>query len=239
MPAASELHALGDSGRLAHLYYRTHKYLALLGVPIVAYIVFVSRDFVELWVGPSLSVIAVPLSVLLIVNFVNLTTGPGLLILVGRGNLRPGLRSAAFGIVLNATLSLFLIRAYGFPGAVIGTSLSVIIASGFFLYLFRRETGQAFPKVFRMAYPKPIVCALAGIAALWILTHSERSSWGKLLANCVVFGFVYLFLLLLLRFFDRSDLAMVERFLPIPEIVRRIIPDAELGSSLLSDSEGA
>ena len=239
MPAASELHALSDQGRLSQLYYRTHRYLALIAVPLAAYIVFVAREFVQLWVGPSLSVIAVPLSVLVIVNFINLTTGPGLLILVGGGKLRPGLHSAIFGIVLNVTLSLFLIRAYGFQGAVTGTSISIVAGSVFFLYLFRRETGRAYPKVIRTAYLKPIACSLGSIAILWILTRSERSSWTNLTVNCIVFGVVYIALLLLLRFFDSSDLAMVERFLPIPQIARRIIPNAELGSSLLSDSESA
>jgi O-antigen/teichoic acid export membrane protein len=239
MPAASELHALSDQGRLSQLYYRTHKYLALIAVPLAAYIVFVSRDFVELWVGPSLRVIAIPLSVLVIVNLINLTTGPGLLILVGQGKLKPGLHSAIFGIVLNVTLSLFLIRAYGFQGAVTGTSISIVAGSFFFLYLFRRETGHAFPKVIRTAYLKPIVCSLGSIAILWIFTRSERSSWSNLAVNCIVFGVLYFALLLLLRFFDSSDLAMVEHFFPIPQIARRIIPDAELGSSLLADSEGA
>lgn len=240
MPAASELHARSDRSRIAQLYYRTHKYLALLAVPLAAYIVFASRDFVELWVGPSLSVIAIPLSVLVIVNFINLTTGPGLLILVGGGKLRPGLHSAVFGIVLNVTLSLFLIRAYGFHGAVTGTSISIVAASVFFLYLFQRETGRSFPKVIRAAYLKPVVCSLGAIALIWIITHSKRSSWGRLVMNCLVFAVAYLVLLLLLQFFDNFDLAMIERFLPIPRIVRRIIPDdAELGSSLLPDPESA
>jgi O-antigen/teichoic acid export membrane protein len=239
MPAASELHALSDQGRLCQLYYRTHKYLALIAVPLAAYILFASRDFVELWVGPSLSVIAIPLSALVIVNFVNLTTGPGLLILVGAGKLRPGLQSAIFGIGLNVTLSLFLIRAYGFQGAVIGTSISILAGSVSFLWLFRRETGRAFPSVIRSAYMKPIVCSLGGIVVLWTLARPERPSWSGLVVRCVVFSAVYLVLLLLLRFFDRFDLAMVERFLPIPDIARRIIPNAELGSSLLPDSESA
>ena len=59
------------------------------------------------------------------------------------------------------------------------------------------------------------------------------------MVNGIVFGVAYLVLLLLVRFFDSSDLMMVERFLPIPRIARRIIPNAELGSSLLPDSERA
>lgn len=239
MPAASELHARSDQARLSQLYYRTHKYLALLGVPLVAYVVFVSRDFVDLWVGPSLRVIAIPICVLLVVNFINLTTGPGLQILVGGGTLQPGLYSAIASMVLNVVLSLFLIRAYGFQGAVIGTSVSIVVGSVAFLYLFRRETRGTFPKVLRLAYLKPIVCSLGCIALISVLAHSERSSWSKLVVNGIVFGVAYLVLLLLVRFFDSSDLMMVERFLPIPRIARRIIPNAELGSSLLPDSERA
>jgi O-antigen/teichoic acid export membrane protein len=226
MPAAAELQARNDQSRLADLYYRAHKYLAFIGVPFVLYIVFVSTRFVELWVGPSLSVIAVPLSVLLIVNFVNLMTGPGFLILVAGGKLKPGLHSALLGILLNLTLSLFLIRTYGFRGAVMGTSLSLGIASCLFMFLFQRETAGSFSKVMRRAYPKPLVCSLTIIAFLYVIEHSEQSSWSQLIVHGIAFAVAYFALLLLLRFFDRFDLAIVEGFLPVARVARRIIQDA-------------
>lgn len=237
LPAASELHALFDRGRLNRLYYRAHKYVAFIGVPLVTYVVFVSKDFVALWVGPSLSVIALPLSILLVVNFINLTTGPGLLILVGGGILKPGLYSSLLGIVLNLTSSLFLIRAYGFQGAVIGTSLSMVIASVFFLYMFHRETGGSYSKVIRSAYAKPTLCSLVIVCVLWTLTHGEPPSWRKLVTEGITFGTAYLVLLLLVRFFDSFDLEIAEGLLPIPRVVRRIIPDAGPGCALLPDSE--
>jgi O-antigen/teichoic acid export membrane protein len=239
MPAASELHALSDRERLKQLYYRAHKYLAVIGVPLVAYVIFSASDFVRLWVGPALGVIAVPLAVLLSAGFINLTTGPGLLILVGGRKLRPGLYSSVLGIVLNVVVSLFLIRSYGFRGAVIGTSLSLTIASLFFLYMFRRETGKLFPKVARIAYLKPIISSIGGIAVIWVLARTETVSWSKLVVNGFVFGMVYIVSLLLLHFFDTSDLTMIERYFPIPRIARRLIPDAELGFALLPDSESA
>ena len=239
MPASSELHALSDQNRLAHLYCRTHKYLAFIGAPIVTYFVFISRPFVELWVGPALGVLAVPLSLLLIVNFINLATGPGFLILMGGGKLRAGLYSALLGIALNLFLSLFLIRSYGFRGAIIGTSLSMGIASGFFQLLFKLETGDSFPKVIRTAYLKPVTCSLAILGALWMLTHTWPSSWTKLVGNGVAFGVAYLVLLLFARFFDTFDLAIVEGIVPVPSVVRRMIPDAQLGRALLADPQSA
>jgi O-antigen/teichoic acid export membrane protein len=224
MPAAAELNALGDRERLANLYFRAHKYLAFIGVPFVLYIAFVSKRFVELWVGPSLAIIALPLSVLLIVNFINLTTGPGSLILIAAGKLKPGLYSAILGVVLNLGLSLILIRAYGYAGAVVGTSLSLIIASIFFLWIFRRETGGSFSKVMRKAYPKPVSCSLFCLLILSLVTGStETYSWARLVFQGVAFGIAYVVSLLLLRFFDQFDLAIVEGVVPVHRLARRII----------------
>jgi O-antigen/teichoic acid export membrane protein len=226
MPAAAELDALNDQRRLEDLYFRAHKYLSFIVVPFVLYIVLVSKRFVELWVGPTLSVIAVPLSVLLVFNFINLTTGPGFLILVAKGRLNSGLYSACVGIVLNLSVSLILIRAYGFRGAVAGTAISLGLASSVFLYLFWRETSGAFSRVMRRAYLKPILCSLPVGIVLSALTHSRRSSWSGLVAFGVVFGVAYLVLLSSTRFFDGMDLSIAASVLRVPWIARRVVPDA-------------
>jgi O-antigen/teichoic acid export membrane protein len=226
MPAAAELHAQDDKARLESLYYHAHKYLAFIGVPFVVYIVFVSKRFVDLWVGPSLGVIAIPLCALLIVNYFNLVSGPGLLILVAKGDLKPGLYSALVGMALNLSTSLFLIKAYGLKGAVIGTSVSLGAGTGFFLYLFQKQNGGAFWKLMWRAYLKPVICSLTVVAGLWLLTRSEPSSWFGLAMHGIIFGVIYFVLLLLLRFFDRFDLEIVERFLPVSQKARRLVADA-------------
>ncbi len=146
LPAASELNALGDETRMRELYYRTHKYLALFGVPIVCYVAAVSNRFVELWIGPDLKIIALPLSVLVVVNFFNLATGPGFLIFAGSGYMRPGIQSAILGVVLNVVLSLGLIYKFGFAGAVLGTASSLILAGGSSCRCFTVAPGIRFPE---------------------------------------------------------------------------------------------
>jgi len=236
MPAASELNALNSENRLADLYFRTHKYLAWIGVPFLVYVVFISKHFVQLWIGPNLVFLATPLSVLLIVNFLNLLTGPGLLTLIGTGKLKPGLHSAFVGIALNVTLSFFLIRTYGFHGAVLGTSLSLMIASGFFLYQFWKETGKRFAGMMRRAYLKPTMCAVLAVAVLQLFTLRATLSWGTLVLEGVGFALTYTVLLLLTRFFDTFDLALAERFVPVPAVARRIISDAKLGRPIFPHS---
>jgi O-antigen/teichoic acid export membrane protein len=239
MPAASELDARGDHKNLMNLYFRAHKYLAFIGVPLMVYVVLVSRRFVTLWVGPSLSIIAVPLCVLVVVNFLNLTTGPGFLILIGRGKLRPGLYSAVLGIVLNLTLSFVLIRLYGFQGAVIGTSLSLCFASGFFLFMFQRETKSSLLEVLKIAYLKPILASLLAAGGVAFFLRAMAVSWVGLFLGAIIFGVAYSMLLLLLRFFDTVDLAIVDRIVRVPSFIRRIVPNAELGSPLFANRKSA
>jgi O-antigen/teichoic acid export membrane protein len=222
LPAASELNALGDQSRMRELYYRTHKYLALCGVPVVCYVVAVSHRFVELWIGPSMNMIALPLSVLLVVNFLNLATGPGFLILAGKGDMKPGIQSAMMGVVLNVVLSLGLIYKFGFAGAVLGTSASLILASGFFMSMFHRRTGYPVSRVLQEGYFKPILCSVLVLAVLLAICPTRNLSWFGLGGLGIVFGVFYAIMILLSRFFDDYDWSKIESFLPVAGLLRRI-----------------
>jgi O-antigen/teichoic acid export membrane protein len=222
MPAASELDALGDETRMRELYYRTHKYLALFGVPIVCYVVAISNRFVELWLGHGLSVITLPLSVLLVVNFINLATGPGFMILAGTGYMRPGVQSAILGIVLNMVLSLGLIYKFGFAGAVLGTSASLILSSGYFIAVFHRRTGYSVSRVLKESYLKPMLCSVPVLALLRAIHPAKNLSWSGLAATGVAFGVFYSAAILRSRFFDEYDWKKVESFVPVVRYLRRM-----------------
>jgi O-antigen/teichoic acid export membrane protein len=221
LPAASELDARGGQRKLVELYYRTHKYLAFVGVPLVFYGVAVSKRFVELWIGPSLSVVAAPLGILLVVNFFNLMTGPGFMILAGQGYLRPGVYSALLGVGLNVPLSFALIYYYGFAGAVTGTSVSLVTASAFFLYLFHRHTQNSIGRLFREAYMKPILCAIVLSACGVLLSPVGGLSWAGLVVQGSIFCVLYAALLLFAKFFDRYDWDKAESVTPIARLARR------------------
>ncbi len=226
MPAASELGAVKDDRRLVELYYRAHKYLAFVGVPVVCYVGVASAQFIQLWIGPSFKMLALPMAVLVFVNFFNLTSGPGFLIFAGNGNLGPGMRSALAGIVLNAGLSLILIYKFGFPGAVLGTSISLVLATGYFLYLFHRETGNPIRRLLRESFIRPVLCSVGILAVLRIIHSPEGLSWFGLAAQGLAFGFLYVIVLLFSRFFDRYDWSKIEILLPAMRHARRIIPVA-------------
>lgn len=226
LPAASELNALGDQSRMRELYYRTHKYLALCGVPAVCYVVAVSHRFVELWVGPSMNMIALPLSILLFVNFLNLATGPGFLILAAKGDLKPGIQSAMLGIVVNIVLSLGLIWRFGFAGAVLGTSASLILASGFFMSVFHHSTGYPIFRVLRESYFKPILCSVSVLAVVLAIRPTKGLSWFGLAGAGIIFGIFYAIAIFFSHFFDEYDWSKIESFVPVTRLLRRMGPIA-------------
>jgi O-antigen/teichoic acid export membrane protein len=222
LPAASELNALGDESRIRELYYRTHKYLAVFGVPVVCYVVAICHRFVTLWIGPSMTMIALPLSVLLVVNFFNLATGPGFLILAGKGDLRPGIHSALLGIVLNVVLSLGLIYKFGFAGAVLGTSVSLIVASVYFMLVFQAHTKYLGTRVLRESYLKPICCSVLVLTVILTIHPVRDVSWSGLVGIGLVFGSFYSVAILLSQFFDEYDWRKIESLVPLVGQARRI-----------------
>ncbi len=222
LPAASELDALGDESRMEELYFRTHKYLAFFGVPAVCYVAAVSNRFVELWIGPGMRMIALPLAVLVIVNFFNLATGPGFLIFAGRGYMKPGVQSATLGIVLNVVFSLGLIYKFGFAGAVAGTSASLVIASLFFMAVFHRNTGYPLSRILQQGYLRPVLCSIPLLIVLFLIYPARNLSWFGLIAVGLAFGVLYTTAILLSGFFDDYDWSKIEPFVPVVRHARRI-----------------
>lgn len=223
LPAASELSALGDEDRLKELYYRTHKYLALFGVPAVCYTAVMSRRFVELWLGPGLTMIAVPLSILLLINFFNLVTGPGFCIFTAKAELKPGIHSALLGIILNVGLSLALIYKFGFAGAVLGTSISLLAASAYFIAVFHRRTRYSVLRLLREGYLKTSLASLFSLGALFLLHLPRQNSWLGLILMTIGFGLLYSVIILLARFFDEYDWSKIEHFVPFAQRLRRAV----------------
>jgi O-antigen/teichoic acid export membrane protein len=226
MAAASELHAQGDEKKLEELYYRAHKYLAFVGVPIVAYVAIISRRLVSLWIGPKLGLIAVPLAALALVTYLNLTTAPGALILVGRGNPRPGAYSASLTALVNLTVSFVLIRSYGFSGAVIGTAIATMVGAVSLFYMFSRYCPAYQRRSILGAYLKPLLCSSMLMAALVLFWPLDHLNWLGLFVTALIFGSLYLLGLTLGRFFDQFDLATAENLFPPLRAITRIVPAA-------------
>jgi O-antigen/teichoic acid export membrane protein len=226
MAAASELDANGAQEKLRELYFRCHKYVALCGLPAVVFVVTFSRPLVQLWLGPKLAVVAFPLAVLAAIDFFNLTCGPGYLIFIGRGVLRPGIYSAFVGVLLNLLLSLVLIYYFGLSGAVWGTTIAVFVGTAYFVYLFHHQTGYPLLGTIQRAYLKPFLCSVASAGVLLAVGGHLAGGWPGVFLKATLFGMLYILGVTLTRFFDQFDLAKAESVFPAVRFARRIIPVA-------------
>jgi len=181
---------------------------------------------VNLWIGPALGFVATPFAVLLLVNLLNLATAPGFMILAGQGRLRPGVYSGLLGIGLNVPLSIGLIYFFGFRGAVIGTSISMVAASFFFMYLFHRLTGNSAGKLVKEAYFKPLLCGAVLLTAKFLFFRASLHTWLQLFLGGIIVLVLYAAGLLLTRFFDRYDWIRARSALPIARVSRRMVSSA-------------
>ncbi|HLJ85640.1 MAG TPA: oligosaccharide flippase family protein [Candidatus Angelobacter sp.] len=225
LPAASELDAQDRRSKLEELYFRSHKYLAFCAVPLVFYGVVISKRFVDLWVGPGLDAVAIPLSALLIVNLINLTTGPGLMILMGQGQLWQGVYAAMTGIGVGTPLSILLIYRYGFHGAVVGAALSSFISSVLFFYFYHRTTHESAIRLLKEAYSGPILCAAGLLILEFLIRPASDLSWYGMITQALIFAVLYLLILLPLKFFDSYDWDRVQMVLPVMRYARKITRD--------------
>jgi O-antigen/teichoic acid export membrane protein len=226
LAAASELDAKGEHEKLRELYYRAHKYTALIAAPLCFYVFIIAHRLVKLWIGPKFPMVGTPLAVLAAANLFNLVSGPGLLTLIGKGILKPGLHSALLGICLNLTLSFWLIHSYGFTGSVIGTAAAIAIATLFFLGKFTRLEGSFSAKSAFRAYLRPLFVSAVLSLVFFILKPFDNLGSAGLIIESFVFGCVYLAGLTLTGFFDAFDLNKVEGHLRLPAYIKRFIPVA-------------
>lgn len=219
MPAASELEARGDQVRASELYYRTHKYLAFIGVATFTLVALLAHRFIELWLGPGFSAAARALIVLTGVQIANLAGSPALLILVGRGTLRPAVRFALVGMLGTLILSTILISCWGFAGALYGTAVSVLGAAAYLIWMFHEETGFSKRRLIRI-YVRPMLWGLGLAGWAHYLIPVGQFHWAGIITTAIAIAAVFATGLLLSRYFDAFDLRILERFVPIPESVR-------------------
>ena len=222
LSAASDLHAHKDEARLAKLYQRAHKYLAMIGIPIVAWTIAVAPAFVLLWLGPMFSSVVLPIRVLVPVQFLNLATGPGALILFGKGYVRPATLTASVGLVFNLVASSLLIWRFGFAGAFIGTTVAIMFSSVWYFILFHRYTKYPFWNIIQSAYFKPILCSTLLAASISVLCP-PAARWSSLVLGTAIFGVLYLAALILTRFFDRFDVEQMPGYIRFSALGRVVL----------------
>ncbi|HEY7515428.1 MAG TPA: flippase, partial [Vicinamibacteria bacterium] len=164
IPVIGSLYQSSPSS-VSELYRRGCKYLLLAGLPVAAFGILASRQFIPAVFGPDYepsveaSRILLPAAVLMFLSNFSETT----LACIGRW---PTIvRASSAALVLNVALNLALIPSFGYVGCAVATLLS----EAFYLVATAAAVAAAGHRVLWLrVLPRPLGAALVFSAILWL-----------------------------------------------------------------------
>jgi len=223
LPAASQLDALEDKAALSKLYHRGSKYLAIITLPLAFFTIMNADMLINFWLGPGYPKVILALQVLSIGYTTTLLVGMGRLIARGIGVPHFEMHSSILITVLNVLLSAFLIYTIGFEGALLGTALSAIIGSIYFIIMFHKHLETSFwDDIFFDVYPIPAVACILALAGDHLLITTlnlaaapvdRLSLFITLGGRAFIFFFIYGTILMITRYIDSYDKDVIRKVL--------------------------
>ncbi|MCG2725686.1 MAG: oligosaccharide flippase family protein [Elusimicrobia bacterium] len=214
MPAASELEAETNKESLYKLYFRSMKYIVLIGLPISILTILLARPFIDLWLGKGFERSVLTVQIFMFSYFFNIITAPGFFILHGMGKPQYGMRSSVIAALLNLVLSVLLVIKIGYFGAVIGTAISMVIAAGYFIIKFHKFMFIPILETAMPVFLKPLVACAASAMVVYILEpRAGFLNWYLLIGFGCMYMAVFVAAIISLKHFDDFDKVLVNNCL--------------------------
>ena len=184
IPATSELGARNDQEKILNTYLMTSKYVALITIGLVAFVVLEAESILRLWLGAGVEQSVVLVQILVIGYGANVLAGAASQTGAGVGRPEFDMRSTILLTVLSPILGIGLVQQFGAAGVAAGTSLALIIAAIYLLVAFHREYLKAsVVSLVRETHVRPLAAGLLAVLAVlgfpgyfpeW--THFARSA---------------------------------------------------------------
>lgn len=213
LPAASELSAKMDGEGIEKLYFRLLKYIVLVALPLSSLAIFMSGQFINLWLGPGYKISILTTQFLVFGYFFSMLSGPGFIILNGIGKPQYGMKSSILAATLNLVLSVVLIIKMGYYGTVFGTVMALIIAAVYFISLFHKTTQISFSKIFLKVFLKPIFANLISFIIMrGIIGSMKHISWEYLIGFGCVYFLIFVLILIMTGYLDNFDKVLANRY---------------------------
>jgi O-antigen/teichoic acid export membrane protein len=170
MPAATQMHAAGEEARLNDVYIRGTRLLALLSLGLGGFLVGAATPLFEVWLGRMVPDSA-PILALLVVTFcLNNLTGVGTMVLRAVGKPRKESYYGILATVSNLALTLALAPAFGLYGIMIGTLVSAVVGTVYFLVTFHRMRGLSWRSTLLGPLARLLVAVFLAAGALGPVT---------------------------------------------------------------------
>ena len=224
MPAAAELHAQYDHGRLQRLYRQGAKYLMLAVVPLGFVTILHAHSITTVWLGTPPPEVARVIQFLMLAYGFNLLTAMGTAMARGVGHPEFETRYAILVIVVNLSLGIVLMRLLGLDGLLVATLTAVVLGSSYFLVQWHRFLHQRWRTLWRKLYAPPLgACLLAivpsylaGRGFLAYLPAGRLAHAAAGLGGGFVFASFYVLFIWRSGYWDAQDRALYRAILRLP-----------------------
>jgi len=210
IPATSDLAAKNDQARILRTYLLASKYVTMVTVAMVAFLMLEARSVISLWLGSGFEASVVLVQVLAIGYGANVLGGAASQTGAGVGRPEFDMRSTVLLSILNPIFSILLVQQFGASGAAAGTSMAFVFATIYLLVTFHRNYAKnSVRTILQDVYVRPILAgAVANLAVIGFHKLTPQLvSWEtvrflvpiKMAADFGIFAPIYIILLVTFR----------------------------------------
>ena len=138
IPASAHFDAEKDSASLAKLYSQSVRYTVLAALPVFSVAAVFAPGFTKFWLHNGAPYVARTLVLLLVGWFFNTLILPAYFMLQGRGFARYQVYVASLQAICSALAGYFLVRMFGYYGAIAGLVIGLTVAAIYLLWQYPR-----------------------------------------------------------------------------------------------------
>jgi len=209
LPTASELNALNDKDKINKLYFKAQKYNLFILLPLLGIVFIFAPTIIKLWLGQGFSLVVFTFRFFVLAFIVNVLSRPPYLILNALGFPQEGMKSSILAIIISIGVCPVLIWKFGYSGALLGTSLSIIIPSIWLKCIFHKKLSFPFLSMVKMNFIVPAIAVCVASIAVFTMKHFiENNIIGQLLL-IIMFIVIYFILILLSKHYTKDEYSLM------------------------------
>lgn len=214
LPAASEIDARSDHGKMMELYLRGSKYLIVSSFPIMLFVAASANVIMMIWMGPGYVNSAVIIQILSIGYLVNLMAGMGVTVAMAMEELDYQMKAALITMALNIALSVILVMVMGFWGVALATTIALISGPVYFFIKLHSKMGLSQRSFLGKTVLLPFLGSMVPAAIIFAANliffkdagyNGGIRGWAVLMIEFAVFAGVYAAIILKGKYFDGKD----------------------------------
>jgi len=209
LPAFTKLNG-GSNSNTKSFFGMSHKYLTLVIIPLTVLLMFFSNEAVQLAYGAKYSDAGFFLT---IYSSLYLLTGIGYLVLPslfnGMGKTKVTLKMNLITFLIAIIISPLAIGFFGIIGLIVTIVFSYFMGSVYGMYKAKKTVGINFN--FRVLYKIYVVAFLCIVPSILVATN--LTAIPKILLGVVLYLFIYLTLLPIVKIVSKSEIELLEKYI--------------------------